>query len=91
MGNHTDARNFGHREVTAAEMESLASFCEAVLPPVPHPKELLGEDDHHPNKEALRSFYTTCGSQTPVARLVHALSLFIDHMVRVLNGQTFGF
>ncbi|KAG2265909.1 hypothetical protein Bca52824_072988 [Brassica carinata] len=68
MGNHTDARNFGQREITAAEMESLASFCEAVLPPVPHPEELLGEDDHHPNKEALRSFYTTCGSQTPVAR-----------------------
>ncbi|KAJ0235720.1 Long-chain-alcohol oxidase FAO3 [Hirschfeldia incana] len=68
MGNHADTKSFGHREVTAAEMESLASFCEAVLPPVPHPEELLGEDDHHRNKEALRSFYSTCGSQTPVAR-----------------------
>lgn len=83
MGNHTDARSFGHREVTAAEMESLASFCEAVLPPVPPPEEYLREDDHHRNKEALRSFYSTCGSQTPVARQVHALSLFLDQIVKV--------
>ncbi|ESQ47481.1 hypothetical protein EUTSA_v10020141mg [Eutrema salsugineum] len=66
---HTDAGNFGHRDVTVAEMEALVSFCEAVLPPVPPPpEEFSGEDDHHRNKEALRSFYSTSGSQTPVVR-----------------------
>ncbi|CAH2052928.1 unnamed protein product [Thlaspi arvense] len=70
MGKHTDVKHFGYRNVTAAEMETLASFCEAVLPPVPPPKtkEFSGEDDHHRNKEALRSFYSISGSQTPVVR-----------------------
>ncbi|VVA98576.1 unnamed protein product [Arabis nemorensis] len=67
MGKHKDAGIFSRGDFTATEMESLASFCETVLPPVPPPpEEFSDKDDHHRNKEALRSFYTTSGSQTPV-------------------------
>ncbi|CAE5968537.1 unnamed protein product [Arabidopsis arenosa] len=69
MGKYKVAGKFGLRDITEAEMESLASFCEAVLPPVsPPPEEVSGEGDNHRNKEALRSFYSTSGSQTPVLR-----------------------
>ncbi|CAN6812001.1 unnamed protein product [Brassica oleracea] len=68
MGNHTDTGNFGHLGITTAEMESLGSFCEAVLPPVSPPEEYSAGDDHCRNKEALRSFFSTSGSRTPVVR-----------------------
>uniref|UniRef100_A0A1J3HPS5 Long-chain-alcohol oxidase n=1 Tax=Noccaea caerulescens TaxID=107243 RepID=A0A1J3HPS5_NOCCA len=68
MGKQRNAGKFGLRDITVAEMESLGSFCEAILPPLSPPEEYSGEDDHHPNKEALRSFYTTSGSQTPILR-----------------------
>lgn len=75
MGKHRVAGKFGLRDITAVEMETLASFCEAVLPPViPPAEEVSGEGDKHRNKEALRSFYSTSGSQTPVLRQVHTLS-----------------
>ncbi|CAN8258373.1 unnamed protein product [Cochlearia groenlandica] len=66
MGKHRYSGYFGHRDVTAAEMESLASFCETVLPPVSPPEDFSGEDDHCRNKEALRSFYLTSGSQANI-------------------------
>ncbi|EOA29584.1 hypothetical protein CARUB_v10013046mg [Capsella rubella] len=68
MGKHRIAGKYGLRDITAAEMETLASFCEAVLPPVPPPPEEISGDSNHRNKEALRSFYSTSGSQTPVLR-----------------------
>lgn len=74
MGNNIDTGNFGHLGITTAEMESLASFCEAVLPPVSPPEEYSGGDDHYRNKETLRSFFFTSGSRTPVVREVNPLS-----------------
>ncbi|KAL1224818.1 Long-chain-alcohol oxidase FAO3 [Cardamine amara subsp. amara] len=68
MGKNRDTGKFGNRSITAAEMESLTSFCEAVLPPLPPPEEFSGEYDHHRNKDALRSFYSTSGAQTPIVR-----------------------
>lgn len=69
MDKYKVAGKFGLPDITVAEMESLASFCEAVLPSVqPPPEELSGEGDNHRNKEALRSFYSTSGSKTPVLR-----------------------
>lgn len=76
MGKNKDTGKFGNRSITAAEMESLASFCEAVLPPVSPPEAFSGIDDHHRNKEALRSFYSSSGSQTPIVRQVHTLFFF---------------
>lgn len=81
MGKYKVAGKFGLRDITEAEMESLASFCEAVLPPVLPPEEVSSEGDNHRNKEALRSFYSTSGSQTPVLRQVHTLYLYIDPVI----------
>ncbi|XP_010512451.1 PREDICTED: long-chain-alcohol oxidase FAO3 [Camelina sativa] len=72
MGKQKIAGKFGLPDIKAAEMETLASFCEAIFPPVapPPPEELSGAGDtnKHRNTEALRSFYSTSGSQTPVLR-----------------------
>lgn len=86
MDKYKVAGKFGLPDITVAEMESLASFCEAVLPSVqPPPEELSGEGDNHRNKEALRSFYSTSGSKTPVLRQVHTLFLYIHQMICFFN------
>ncbi|CAN8270478.1 unnamed protein product [Cochlearia groenlandica] len=68
MGKQRNTGRYGLRDINVAEMESLGSFCEAVLPPLPPPEEFPGEDDNHRNKEALRLFYSTSCSQTPILR-----------------------
>lgn len=88
MGKHKYAGKFSRGDFTATEMESLASFCETVFPP--SPEEFSDEDDHHRNKEALRSFFSTSGSQTPVLRQVQTLTLY-DPMLCFLNVQSFDF
>ncbi|XP_010532672.1 PREDICTED: long-chain-alcohol oxidase FAO3-like [Tarenaya hassleriana] len=65
MSEKRDAGKFGRRGFTAAEMESLAAVCETLLPPLSPEYSPDGEDDH-PNKEALRSFYSDSGSKSHV-------------------------
>uniref|UniRef100_A0A2N9FFV4 Uncharacterized protein n=1 Tax=Fagus sylvatica TaxID=28930 RepID=A0A2N9FFV4_FAGSY len=48
---------------TAAEMESLASICETLLPPLPL-RSFEGKDDQ--SSKAMQSFYKASGSQTPI-------------------------
>lgn len=58
---------------SAAEMESLASICEAVLPPLPmnalksRKQDQAGDDDN----EVLQSFCDISGSRYPIPHEVH--------------------
>lgn len=87
MGNQTDTGNFGHLGITTAEMESLASFCEAILPPVSPPEEYSAGDDHCRNKEALRSFFSTSGFRTPVVREVNPLFIHFFNRILLFNRK----
>ena len=57
---------------TAAEMQSLGSICETILPPLPS-NSLEGEEEQPSN--VLQSFCKASGSQTPIPDQVLSLSL----------------
>ncbi|XP_010529119.1 PREDICTED: long-chain-alcohol oxidase FAO3-like, partial [Tarenaya hassleriana] len=65
MSEKIDAGKFFRRGFTVMEMESLAAVCETILPPL-SPEYSNTDEDDHPNKEALRSFYSGSGSQSHV-------------------------
>lgn len=50
--------------LSSAEMESLSSICETILPPLP-PTSLEGKEDQ-PSKPALQAFSRASGSETPM-------------------------
>ncbi len=60
---------------TAAEMESLASICETLLPPLPL-RSFEGKDDQ--SSKAMESFYKASGSQTPIPDEVINISLSLS-------------
>ncbi|KAK7257333.1 hypothetical protein RIF29_31220 [Crotalaria pallida] len=54
---------------SAAEMDSLASMCEIVLPPLPMDSLKIRKEDHqhdHQTSEAVKSFWNTSASRYPI-------------------------
>lgn len=47
---------------SSSQMESMAAFCEALVPPLP----LSAIDKEHPPDPSLHSFYQASASQTPM-------------------------
>lgn len=57
-----------------AEMKSMKSICEAVLPPLPFNSNLEGKEEQ-PTKP-LQFFYQASGAHSPIPDEVQSLSLF---------------
>jgi long-chain-alcohol oxidase len=60
------ARESKHNHgLSPAEMDSLASLCETILPSLPPPVTTLDGKQHQPTK-AVQALYRASGSQTPM-------------------------
>ncbi len=73
LGGERKEKQWSHG-FSAAEMETLASICEAFVPPLPL-NSFEGKKD--PPPKAVQSFYTSSAAQNPIPHEVYSiLSLF---------------
>ncbi|KAJ6725851.1 LONG-CHAIN-ALCOHOL OXIDASE [Salix purpurea] len=63
-GGRTRESKYNHG-LSAAEMDSLSSLCETILPPLPPPATMADGEQNQPSK-AVEALYRASGSQTPV-------------------------
>lgn len=63
-GGRTRESKYNHG-LSSAEMDSLASLCETILPSLPPPVTTLDGQQHQPTK-AVQALYRASGSQTPM-------------------------